>query len=90
MIKKPDDDLEADMQRSGVSMPDLLSMTGASRATFFRWKKDGAPVYVRTILRQARRISALMRMLREGGISPQDEAEEPQDSAERHAGRSSS
>lgn len=69
-------DLDEEMRRARLSQDDLLRLTGASRATFFRWKKD-PPVYALTICRQQLRINTLMNRLAELEAETPAPAESP-------------
>lgn len=56
-------DLDAEMRRAGLTQADILRLAGATERTFFRWKRDGVPAAVATIIGQQIRIRALQARL---------------------------
>lgn len=51
--------LKTEMAELGLTLADLCNLTGKHRASVHRWETGGVPRYVRTILRQQRRIREL-------------------------------
>lgn len=53
-------DLEAERLAAGLSVTDLVRLTGRDRRTIWRYRKSGrCPVFVQTIIEQQRRIRHL-------------------------------
>lgn len=78
-------DLDEEMTRARLTQEDLQRLTGASRATFFRWKKE-PPVFVLTICRQQIRINALLSRLEQIEAAAKELEREQEARAQRLAG----